>query len=545
MVPSKRAAPVGAAMLSRLLRDLRHPARLQRNPLLTRLAPAPALGTPGAVRTAIEVQLYRLPLRPRTIIERYEMNGEPLAGVAQALSLSRRQLFRDRANGLTLLANLLFEGEPRGAEALARREAKLEASVAVRDDSVSLAQSAICGLRYAGAVSAAIDRLHSLVPVLPSRSQRVDALLQIAEISMDYGDRPTERRILSQLRSLDPNSGDCLEDLRATIRCLMIESDLVTTCDQAVARNELAANLLRQRARGESHRRDVVLLVGCLCLLYYDYERASLYTAARDAVAEAAALVKHFAMESLPVGVETTIATAYDNARQRGTVGEAIDSLREPLDRCLANGWTALAARIGVACLSLSNMRSRYGEALQWYEWLSSVSASRLPQYDRKMLVVESAHALTMMGRAHQAICTLNGSPDEGYAYVPSVKVRRAEALEALGDVRGAIRDASDALVRSERAHYDKGIARSKRVLASCYDAVGETRLARTHLAECVELSTRSQSAYDLLRAMVTQSHVLKEDRFRQEAIGLARVLLEAGGRQSGAPPNETERLLT
>ena len=90
-------------------------------------------------------------------------------------------------------------------------------------------------------------------------------------------------------------------------------------------------------------------------------------------------LVERFSLHASPVAVSAGVTLAYRRARQFADVGAALSSLAEPLERSLANGWFTLAAQIGVACLSLSVARSRYGDALRWYEWLSSVNPARLP----------------------------------------------------------------------------------------------------------------------------------------------------------------------
>ena len=526
-----RLLPAPSAV-SRLLRDLRDPQRLQRNALYRQLAQPFDDPAGRSLRRSIDVQLQRLSPRRRAILARYELSGEPLESIARDLGLSRRQFFRDRQAGLAALAELLttIPREESLAPPLARPP------IAFGAEHASLMQSVIAGLRYAGEADAALARLRDLAGGSPSRDVRLDALLQSAEIARDYGDRASARATLEQLARAGMLEGPC--DAVTAARILMIESDLAADCDRAIALNERAAYELTQSLRFEASCPALLVLVECLCMLSHDYERASRNCEAMDAASRAVDLVERARLDTLPAGVAARVALAYQRARQFSDVGAVLATLREPLARSLAAGWFTLAAQIGVACLSLSVTRSRYGDALRWYDWLSSVSADRLPAFERKTLVYDGAHALVMMRHASTAIAALDGSHDEGYVYVPSVKIRRAEALEALGDVRGAIDDASAALAGSERAHYVKGIARAKRVLASCYAAIGQTRLARTHIAECIELTEQSQSPYDLLRARVTQAHVLRDDGVRATAIELARLLLEAGGSEPCAPPS-------
>ncbi len=267
------------------------------------------------------------------------------------------------------------------------------------------------------------------------RDVRLDALLQSAEIARDYGDRASARATLEQLARAGMLEGPC--DAVTAARILMIESDLAADCDRAIALNERAAYELTQSLRFEASCPALLVLVECLCMLSHDYERASRNGEAMDAASRAVELVERARLDTLPAGVAARVALAYQRARQFSDVGAVLATLREPLARSLVAGWFTLAAQIGVACLSLSVTRSRYGDALHWYDWLSSVSADRFPAFERKTLVYDGAHALVMMRQARGAIAALDGSRDEGYVYVPSVKIRRAEALEALGDVRG------------------------------------------------------------------------------------------------------------
>jgi tetratricopeptide (TPR) repeat protein len=527
-----RLLPAPSAV-SRLLRDLRDPQRLQRNALYRQLAQPFDDPAGGSLRRSIVVQLQRLSPRRRAILIRYELNGEPLEPVAADLGLSRRQFFRDRRAGLGALAELLTTNsrEPSLAPTALPRAVEFGAERA------SLLQSVIAGLRHAGEVNAALARLRDLAGSAPARSVRRDALLQTAEIARDYGDRATARRVLAELAGAGMLEGQW--DTVTAARIMMIESDLAADCDLAIGLNERAAYELTQSLHSEASSPALLLLVECLCMLSHDYERASRNGEAMDAASRAVELVERARLDTLPAGVAARVALAYQRARQFSDVGAVLATLREPLARSLAAGWFTLAAQIGVACLSLSVTRSRYGDALRWYDWLSSVSADRFPAFERKTLVYDGAHALVMMRHARGAIAALDGSRDEGYVYVPSVKIRRAEALEALGDVRGAIEDATAALAGSERAHYVKGIARAKRVLASCYAATGQGRLARTQIAECIGLTEPSQSPYDLLRARVTQAHVLRDERVQATAIELARLLLEAGGTEPCTPPSQ------
>ena len=101
-----RLLPAPSAV-SRLLRDLRDPQRLQRNALYRQLAQPFDDPGGGSLRRSIVVQLQRLSSRRRAILIRYELNGEGLEHVAADLGLSRRQFFRDRRAGLSALAELL------------------------------------------------------------------------------------------------------------------------------------------------------------------------------------------------------------------------------------------------------------------------------------------------------------------------------------------------------------------------------------------------------------------------------------------------------
>ena len=149
--------------IRRLLRGLRGAARAQR-------------GT--ALRGAVEIALFRLPSRQQAIVRRYDLEGEPAAAIQRDLSLSPRQFFRDRHNGLALLSSFIFEPErtTSAASVRASSETPRDAAIVARTFARSLAQTgdARC-----------LDVLRDLAAGARYPTERADLLLESAQTAAD------------------------------------------------------------------------------------------------------------------------------------------------------------------------------------------------------------------------------------------------------------------------------------------------------------------------------------------------------------------------
>jgi hypothetical protein len=94
-----------------LLRHLGQPARLRANSIVrgTLLADADDMALMAGVRALVSDALELLSQRQRTIIVRCDLGGELAMSVATALAISRRHLFRERAQAIATLSRHIFD----------------------------------------------------------------------------------------------------------------------------------------------------------------------------------------------------------------------------------------------------------------------------------------------------------------------------------------------------------------------------------------------------------------------------------------------------
>jgi tetratricopeptide (TPR) repeat protein len=528
-------------MLSHVLRKLSDPERLSGDWFARRLVSSLCLQSSSQLAALFAVLLHRLPARQRAIVGRYELNAETLPTLLKELAVSRRQFFRDRKRALEKLLTLLpqIDGDAGAQENAASRAEHV--SVQLGSDRLSLERCAIVGLRNAGANDLAVARLERLLPTLNERDC-LDVLLEIGEIAMEYGDKGAVQRIVDELT----RNGLCSEkDEVANARLLSLKADLAERVDDRVALDARAVQHLRHAMQGEAGITTALTLLECLRLLGTDCQRTSLWERGRTVLRDASQIAKSYGLESLPAACAVRAELEYNDGLQFGKSGDALDALRRGLDEALLHGWFTVATEIAAMIIHLSVIRSRYTDAVAWYDWLSTNGSERLPEWQQHVMLSEGAHALTMTKQPGRAIAILNSSDNHRACYAATLKVRRSEALEALGDPRRAVREAMDALADSESARFLTGIARSKRVLASCYRALGQDSKARTHLADSIALCEAAETPYEQLRTMAIASVVLSDEKLRAEAIELARLLLEAGGSHRCIPPAFGNDLIT
>jgi tetratricopeptide (TPR) repeat protein len=534
---SELSARQRIVMLSHVLRNLKDSKRLSGDWFARRLVTSLCLQDSSQLAALFAMLFHRLPPRQRAIVARYELNAEPLPSLLKELAVSRRQFFRDREKALEKLLTLLplVDGDA-GLQENAASSAE-PVPVQLGSDRLSLERCAIVGLRNAGANDLAVARLERLLPTLSGRDC-LDVLLEVGEIAMEYGDKATVQRIVDELAS----NGPCSEkDEIANARLLSLEADLAERVDDRVALDARAAAHLRHAMQGEAGITTALTLLECLRLLGTDYQRTSLWERGRAVLREATKIAKTYGLESLPAACAVRAELEYNDGLQFGKSGDALDALKRGLDEALLHGWLTVATEIAAMILHLSVIRSRYTDAVAWYDWLSTNGSGRLPEWQQHVMFSEGAHALTMTKHPARAIAILNSSDNHRACYAATLKVRRSEALEALGDPRSAVKEAVAALADSECAQFRTGIARSKRVLASCYKTLGQYGKAKAHLADSIALCEAAETPYELLRTMAIASAVLADEKLRAEAIELARLLLDAGGSHPCAPPASTE----
>jgi tetratricopeptide (TPR) repeat protein len=508
------------AEFRRLMRDIRNPARLRTNRLATRVCSVEPSGLASTLRQAVEVSLYRLPSRQREIVRRYDLSGEPVGETCKALAVSRRQFFRDHRAALRRLATFMLqstEGTPGvGMDGCASVEIPIRSSMPL-----SMIRTLVAGLRNAGAYDEAIAVLRRACLIHDRPLARIELWVDLAEIAHERGDAVTAANALERARrTIDVERAGPGPVL--TARISLVDGQLASSHLERRTIYHKALALLRATAeRWESVSEGGAVLVKTLHALSLSDDHRGDWVAAREAARAAASEARRFGLEETPLGLVVKANHVMRDARQFGDVDAALRPLRDGLSLALRNGWVQGAGDIVVHFVNVNLMRSRYSQALEWKAWISSVDPARFTARTRNFLAVDIAHALTMLGRPEQALMALQSGSDEGLAFAGAREYWRAEALRASGNVGEALALASRALDGAADADSGKGKARTKRLLASCHNALGHGRFAHKTLSECLELSSSYVSPYDLLLTMAVARQIGRTTKSDERRLAL------------------------
>jgi tetratricopeptide (TPR) repeat protein len=539
------------AKFRRLLRDARSPERLAANPLPGAICGPGMPQVADSFLAALRVSLHRLSGRERTVVARYDLAGEPVERICTSMALSRRQFFRDHRSALQRLAALMLPatlengGAWRGAGAAPatvvctkRSAAEPPRSAAVPSRSAAVPSLSLAsGLRNAGCYDDAIAVLARTCDPKGSEPVRIESTLGIAEILAERGDLEGARRELASATALARQHPGAVRR-RVAAQMAIVEGHLIPSHREREETYARAVSLLA--ALEDAHAGDpddAAVLVCALHALSLSHDHRGDWRAARHAARRSVRIAERFGLAETPGGLLARANDAMRDARQFGAVDGAPDVLRTCLATALRHGWVQVIGDVAVHFINVNLMRSRYAQALAWHRWLASVDASHLGARTRNFLAVDAAHALTMLGYPSRALDVLRSGGDEGLAFAGAREYWRGEALHAAGDAERALRLGLRALDGAAGAESEKGRARSTRLLANCHHALGHPRRARSALAECMELSERYVSPYDLLLSLATARKIGLHAA--GDEAELARLLRGSGADADYGPPSD------
>jgi tetratricopeptide (TPR) repeat protein len=516
-----------------LLRDARNPKRLRANPLAAAICSAPTAQLCDAFLSALQVSLHRLTPRQRAIVARYDLGRETVEALCSALAVSRRQFFRDHRAALRLLADQML---PPRSHASGTPEAVVVHDAAQPPGSFPAPSQALAnGLRNVGAYDEAIALLRPGCDRRNASPVRLASALDIAEIAAERGDTETAKTALIEAKTVASADPAAVHACLAA-QLMLVDGHLVPSHREREERYEFAVSLLAADADPASGEERGPLLVRVLHALSLSHDHRGDWLAAREAARRAAGAVERFGLGETPFGLLARTNYAMRDARQFGNTDVALETLRSCLAVALRNGWIQVTGDVAVHFINLNLMRSRYVQALQWRRWIAGIDAARLSARTRNFLAVDSAHALTMLGHPDRALAVLQAEGDEGLAFSGAREYWRAEALHAAGDAERALRLGLRALDGAAWAQSQKGQARSKRLLATCHHALGHARFARKSMAECLELSERYVSPYDLLLSFAAARRI--DPHIVGDETELARLLRGSAREAEYGPPS-------
>jgi tetratricopeptide (TPR) repeat protein len=525
-----RARAVDRSQLSsfrRLLRDVRNPSRLRANPLATRISCADPERLADSIERALNVSLYRLPARLHAIVAGYDLARDSVSAVCKALALSRRQFYRDHRAALLQLMSFMIAPE----EAPCNREA----AFVDLPSAAPVIRSLAAGLWNVGAYEQAIDLYREQWQISNRADRQIESALDAAEIAVESGKTSEARTLLERVRAIS-SMGPSHVHPRLTAQHALVEGHLEESHPKRQEWYRTALATINTATNPDSDEWVIAALrARILHALSLSHDHQGDWIAAREASSHALQTINGSPLKDSPIGLFIRANHSMRDARQFGNVDLALETLWDCLGLALRNGWVPVIGDVAVQFINLNLMRQQYVQALAWRQWISSAGASRLTARTRNFLVVDSAHALTMLGRPERALAFLTEGSDEGLAFVGAREYWRADALRAGGNVRAAFILAAHALDQATAADSQKGRARCMRLLATCHHNLGHSHLARKTIQECLELSQQFVSPYDLLLSVVAARQLDK--RYGRDEGHLAQLL--RGRTQSAAfdPP--------
>ena len=492
----------------RLLRDVRNAARLCANPLANRLSAADGQHLADAVERALSVSLYRLPPRLHAIVARYDLARQPISAICKELAISRRQFHRDHRSALLQLMSLmLVPSKVVDQSAEGSRSDRLDFHPATLG---SISRSPAVGLWNVGAYEQAFDLYCQEWHSNNSAERQIESALDAADIAVECGRIADARSIMDQIRAVTGPSSLHVRPYMAALAEL-IEGHLENSHPKRQEWYRRALATIGHPTGPNADRASCIMLqLKALHSLSLSHDHQGEWIAAREASEQAMRTLKQSTFDSSPIGSFIKANHAMRDARQFGNVDLSLETLWQCLELALRNGWVPVVGDIAVQFINLNLMRQRYGRALAWRQWISFVQPARLMARTRNFLAVDSAHALTMLGRPDRALAHLGHVGDEGLAFVGAREYWRADALRAGGNIRAAFILASQALEQAAAAESKKGEARCMRLLATCHHVLGHERLARKTIQECLDLSQQYVSPYDLFLTVVAARHLDK-----------------------------------
>jgi tetratricopeptide (TPR) repeat protein len=477
---------------------------LRKDPAVARVCCTETQDLAESIDRAIGVSLFRLPTRMRAVVSRYDLQHESVDRICLDVGLSRRQFFRDhRAALLKLAAFVVGEDEYASDYAGAIRGRPAVSSENEPAVSGSTATCLAIGLHNVGGYAEALRVLRQeRENVKRSIPYRIAVAIDTAEIAVEGGAIAIAQSELQWIDSVCKSENRTL-DRSVVAQCELVAGDLEPSHAKKQQRYQQALEVLNKAsAFGEEGRRRSRLLAKTLHALSLSHDHQGEWSAARNAAREAVNVIERSQLADSPIGLFVRANYVMRDARQYGNVDVALEKLWICLKIALSRGWIPVVGDIAVQFINLNLMCLQYEQALRWRRWIARIDSSRLTARTTNFLAVDTAHALTMLGRPRLALAVVEAEGDEGLAFFGAREYWRSDALRAAGEATSALELAARALEQATAAGSSKGRARCQRVLASCHSALGHRRVARKAAAECMELSEWFVSPYDLLLSM-------------------------------------------
>jgi tetratricopeptide (TPR) repeat protein len=419
-----------------LLRQIGRPNRLRNDQIISRYTSSDEPHIKGetlapSVEEFVRAVMSELPPRTRIALERTEFDAQPIPDVARAIGVSERQLYRDRALGLGIIARRLSSRTP---------EVQTTIDPASLSD-VRLSQASM--LEQVGQMEAAIAVLSDMTTTGDARD-RASANCALARLALEQGSTHEARLFANRAISSSLDSdGDALAQCETD----SILGEIAFRHGRSDAASQLlrrASSVLRSLLFGPQHDRATEALARSLIALSMSYNASGRFQEARRAVSEARNHLDEMSRPSylLQLKARAQLATTCHFVSEDRAFAER--ELRACYDISVNSGFTSSALDIAVTLATFYRLRGAANLAIELMDSLVRVCKSMSVSRTKSFFYGSFATVLSASGKVDLADemlalaqeSALPGQPDlEALLYLAATRIRLAtgspvEALE-------------------------------------------------------------------------------------------------------------------
>ena len=363
---TSRASPRLLRSVRDLLRQLGRPRRLRREPITSRYLPSLDSEVNRNVLMSSSEEFIRsviaeLPSRCRIVIERLEFDGQSVPDVARALALSERQVYRDRALALNVIARRLSsysQDAPRAIEVSQPVDARL---------------SQARMLEQVGQLAMAATILSDIAEASDDPRDRSSTYCALARLALEQGSSSAARSYAERAISTAMNAnGDTLArcEVDAVLGAIALRHGRAEAATEVLRRSCIG---LRSVVHGTQQDRSTEALARALLSLSLSYDACGAFQKARDATGEAMVRLGEMARPTTTLQLEARAQMASTSHFLGESSKYAEAELRTCYDAAVDGGFILIAMDIAVTLATFYRLRGAGDLAIKLLAPLATV----------------------------------------------------------------------------------------------------------------------------------------------------------------------------
>jgi len=433
-----------------LLRQIGRPSRLRRDPIASHyLARSDRQLDAGALVASAERRIRaliaELPPRCRIVLERTEFDGQSVADVAKALSISERQVYRDRATAFRTVAQRFSHPSEISDQPGEISHQPIEVRGAA-DIQLSHARM----LEQVGQLETAAAVLRDLADGTNDPRYLVGVYCTLARLAFERGNSTEARSYGERAVSSALASGG---DISARAEAHAVLGDIALAHGRPDAASQLLERSsagLRTQLRSSDHERATGALVRALISLSASYSFSGQFHKARAAITEAQLRLGESARSDQLLQLAVRVQMAAASHFLGNTPLQAESELRACFDTALGSGFILTALDISVYLSIFYRFRNANDLAVKLMESLLSISKSVSASRTKAHFYATLASALGATGEAVRAEEMLSYAVEATGPEQPDVEAALLLVATRTKLMAGAFDEAVAASARSE-----------------------------------------------------------------------------------------------